>query len=37
MQKTHHGNHQSALTEIPVEAERGLVQKTESNEQKGRL
>jgi hypothetical protein len=37
MQKPHHGNHQSALPEIPAEAERGLVQKTESNEQKGRL
>jgi len=37
MQKTHHGNHQSALPEIPAEGERGLVQKTEINEQKGRL
>jgi len=29
MQKTHHGNHQSALAEIPAGAERRLVQKTE--------
>jgi hypothetical protein len=37
MQKTHHGNHQSALAEIPAEAERGLVQKQKLTNKKGRL
>jgi hypothetical protein len=37
MQKTHHGNHQSALPEIPAEAERGVIQKTEVKQTKGCL